>query len=106
MDRRRKTGTHETESAEVVRMKVEKIEFNKAGFRGILNSPGVESLIRQKTEEVRERANANLHTESEGFMSKIYTGAGQGRVVGIVGTTDYASMVAEAEEKALSRSVR
>lgn len=103
MDRRRKTGTHEAESAEVVRMR---IEFISAGFKGVLNSPGVESMIRQRTEEIRDRANSNLHVESEGFASKVFTGAGQGRVVGVVYTTDHASRAAEAEEKALSRAVR
>jgi len=86
--------------------KITKIEFVSAGFKQILNSPGVESMIRQHTEAVCDRANANLHTESEGYLSKVFTGGGQGRVVGVVYTTDHASMVAEAEEKALSRAVR
>lgn len=85
---------------------ITKIEFVSAGFKGILNSPGVESMIRQKTEDVKARANANLHVESEGYLSNVFTGGGQGRVVGVVYTTDHASMVAEAEEKALSRAVR
>ena len=85
---------------------VKKIQFVSAGFKGILNSPGVENLIRQQTEAIRDRANANCYVNSEGFGSKIYTGAGQGRVVGVVFTTDHASIVAEAEEKALSRAVR
>lgn len=79
--------------------------WNHGGFRAILNSPGAESITRQKTEAICARANANLHVESEGFGSHVYTGGGQGRVVGVVFTTDYASMVAEAEEKALSRSL-
>lgn len=81
-------------------------EWNHGGFKGILNDSGVESMIRQQTEAVCARANANLHVESEGFGSHVYTGGGQGRVVGVVFTTDYKSMVAEAEEKALSRAVR
>ena len=85
---------------------ITKIEFISAGFKGILNSPGVESMIRQHTEAVCNRANGNLHVESEGYESKIYTGSGQGRVVGVVHTTDHASMAAETEEKALSRAVR
>lgn len=86
--------------------KITKIEFISAGFKEVLNSPGVENMIRQQTEAVRSRANGNLHVESEGFTSKVFTGAGQGRVVGVVYTTDHASMAAEAEEKALSRAVR
>ena len=87
-------------------VKVSKIEFVSAGFKQILNSPGVEGLIRQHTDAVCERANANLHVESEGYLSKVFTGGGQGRVVGVVYTSDRASMIAEAEEKALSRAVR
>lgn len=86
--------------------KVTKIEFVSAGFKGILNSPGVENMIRQRTEAICDRANGNLHVKSEGYKSKVFTGGGQGRVVGVVYTTDHASMVAEAEEKALSRAVR
>lgn len=85
---------------------IEKIEFVSAGFKEILNSSGVESIIRQHTEATAAAANANLTTESEGFRSKVFTGSGQGRVVGVVYTTDHASMVAEAEEKALSRAVQ
>lgn len=87
-------------------MRIEKIQFVSDGFKEILNSPEVESMIRQRTEEIRDRANANLKVESEGFASKVFTGAGQGRVVGVVYTTDHASRVAESEEKALSRAVR
>lgn len=87
-------------------MKIEKIQFVSAGFKEILNSPGVESIIRQHTEAIGERANANLHVESEGYKTKVFTGGGQGRVVGVVYTTDHASMVAETEDKALSKAVR
>lgn len=85
---------------------ITKIEFVSAGFKGILNSPGVEGMIRQQTEAVCDRANANLHVDSEGFRSNVFTGGGQGRVVGVVYTTDHATIVAEAEDKALSRAVR
>ena len=85
---------------------VMKIEFISAGFKGILNSPGVESMIQQRTEDIKTRANANLNVESSGFDSHVYTGGGQGRVVGVVFTTDRASRIAEAEDKALSRAVR
>ena len=85
--------------------KIRKIEFVSTGFKEILNSSGVESEIRRQTEMVCERANANLEAESEGFKSEVFTGDGQGRVVGVVYTTDHASRVAEAEDKALSRAV-
>lgn len=85
---------------------IKKIQFISEGFKGILNSPGVESMIRQQTEAIRDRANGNLHTESEGYLSEVFTGGGQGRVVGVVYTSDHASIVAEAEEKTLSRAVQ
>ena len=91
-------------------MNVEKIVFISAGFKQILNSPGVERLIRQHTDAIRDRANENLFADpkakSEGYLSKAFTGGGQGRVVGVVYTSDHASMAAEAEDKALSRAVR
>lgn len=87
-------------------LKIEKIEFVSSGFKEILNSSGVEAIIRQHTEATAAAANANLSEESEGFKSKVFTGSGQGRVVGVVYTTDPASIVAEAEEKALSRAVQ
>ena len=86
--------------------KISRIKFISAGFKETLNSPGVENMIRQKTEEIRDRANGNLHVDSEGYLSKVFTGGGQGRVVGAVYTSDHASIVAEAEEKALSRALR
>ena len=87
-------------------MKISKIEFVSAGFKEILSSDGVAAIITQHTEAICDRANANLSEESEGFKSRVFQGGGQGRVVGTVYTTDHASRVAEAEEKALSRAVR
>lgn len=86
--------------------KITKINFISAGFKEVLNSGGVEALIRQHTEATRAAANANLTEESVGYKSKVFTGGGQGRVVGVVYTTDHASMVAETEHKALSSAVR
>ena len=83
--------------------KIEKITFVSSGFKEILNSAGVEAIIREHTEATKARANANITEESVGYKSAYFHG---GRVVGTVYTTDHASRVAEAEYKALSRAVR
>lgn len=83
------------------------IEFNSDGFKAILKSDGVKSMVQEQTDTIRDRANGNIDGESEGFSSDvIYGGYGGGRWVGFVSTTDAASQRAEAEDKALSRAVR
>lgn len=83
---------------------IEKIEFVSSGFAEILRSAGVQSIVQQHTDAICARANANLTEESEGFKSKVLSPPN--RYLGVVYTTDHASRVAEAEEKALSRAVR
>ena len=84
-----------------------RIEFNSDGFKQILKSDGVKSMVQEHTDTIRDRANGNIDGESEGFSSDvIYGGYGGGRWVGFVSTTDAASQRAEAEDKALSRAVR
>lgn len=84
-----------------------RLEFISNGFRQILKSDGVKGLVQKQTDTIKDRANANLNEDSEGFSSDvIYGGFGGGRWVGFVGTTDAASQRAEAEDKALSRAVR
>lgn len=83
-----------------------KIEFKSEGFQAILNSEGVRGLIEAKTEAVCGRANANLEVESVGYKSNVIQGNRRTeRWLGFVYTTDHASMVAETEDKALSRAV-
>ena len=83
-----------------------KIEFKSKGFRAILNG-GVQGAVAAAASDIQARANANLHEDSEGFSSHVWQGGyGGGRWIGSVNTTDHASMVAEAEDKALSRAVR
>lgn len=83
------------------------IKFKSEGFREILNSGGVQGAVAAAAANIQARANANLHEDSEGFSSHVWQGGyGGGRWIGSVNTTDHASMVAEAEDKALSRAVR
>lgn len=83
-----------------------KIEFKSEGFSQILNGAGVQGAVASAAGAIQERANESLNEESEGFSSRVWKGGyGGGRWVGSVSTTDHASMVAEAEDKALSRAV-
>ena len=84
-------------------MKIKKIEFVSAGFAEILASDGVRNIVQEHTEAICDRANANLVTEGEGFKCNVLSPPG--RHLGVVFATDHASLVAETEEKALSRAV-
>jgi len=84
-----------------------RIEFNSAGFREILLSDGVKTLVEETANGIRDRANANNTRGGEGFESHSMVGGyGGGRWVAFVSTTDRDSMIAEAEDKALSRAVK
>ena len=83
---------------------ITRIKFISDGFKAILASDGVRKLVTEQTAAIKARADANISGKSVGYNMKIYPPGG--RWIGIVGTTDHASIVAEAEEKALSRAVR
>lgn len=87
-----------------------RLEFNSDGFKEILTGAGVQNLVSEATQKIQAQANANaageLDEDSEGFSAKTWLGGfGGGRWVGSVSTTDHSTMVAEAENKALSRAV-
>lgn len=83
-----------------------RIEFNSDGFRQVLLSEGVRDVVTTTTEEIRDRANSNNARGGEGFSSHVQVGGyGGGRWIGFVGTTDRASMIAESEDKALTRAL-
>lgn len=87
-----------------------RLEFISEGFKEILTGAGVQNLVTEATQKIQAQANANaageLDEDSEGFSAKTWLGGfGGGRWVGSVSTTDHSTMVAEAENKALSRAV-
>lgn len=87
-----------------------RLEFISEGFKEILTGAGVQNLVSEATQKIQAQANANaageLYEESKGFSAKTWLGGfGGGRWVGSVSTTDHSTMVAEAENKALSRAV-
>lgn len=83
------------------------IEWNHAGFQAILISPEVTRLVQQQTNQIAANANAKNSRGGKGFGSATGTRQAYGskRAMGFVYTTDHESMVAEAEDKALSRAV-
>lgn len=89
-------------------MKQTRLTFISEGFQQILSSDGAREVCEQAGSIIQARANANLNDEnSEGyFMSSrnVYAYKSR-RNMTFVHTTDHASMVAEAKDKALSRAV-
>ena len=88
------------------------IEFNSEGFREILMSGGVQSVVSDATQQIAARANANLTDDkSTGYEGDVLESprmssyGNGGRWVGFVRATDYRAMRDEAENKSLSRAV-
>lgn len=77
------------------------------GFVEIVSGAGAQSEIARLTAEIQARANANNLRGGEGFamVTKVAKAYGKTRAIGLVHTTDHKSMVAESEDKALSRAV-
>ncbi|MEE1165195.1 MAG: hypothetical protein UHU21_16065 [Lachnospiraceae bacterium] len=84
---------------------LKKLEFVSDGFREILESEGVHQAVAEETERIHAAANANNRRGGEGFHASTFLGGIAGRWIGTVYTTDHASRVAEAEDKALSSVV-
>ena len=81
------------------------ITFNSDGFKQILLSDGTKALVQKEADKIAAKANG--YTTNGGFVSKVWQGGyGGGRWIGSVNTTDFESMVAESEGKALTRSVK
>ena len=87
-----------------------RLQFISEGFKEILTGAGVQSAVSEATQAIQARANANaageLDEDSDGYSARTWLGGyGGGRWVGSVSTTDHSTMVAEVENKALSRAV-
>ena len=51
------------------------IKFNSEGFRQILLGDGVKNLVTEATNNIAEKANANLtDPESEGYTASVFQG--------------------------------
>lgn len=84
-----------------------KLEFVPEGFEAILCSEGARAACEEAGGAIQARANANLNADSEGYAmsSRTVTAYGSLRSMTFVYTTDKASIIAEAEDKALSKAV-
>lgn len=87
-----------------------RLQFISEGFKEILTGAGVQSAVSEAAQAIQARANVNaageLDEDSDGYSARTWLGGyGGGRWVGSVSTTDHSTMVAEAENKALSRAV-
>ena len=80
-----------------------RIEWNNQGFKDILRSDGVKELVLNTAEAIAERATNNIPGPSEGYSASAKQNPSRW-VAGVI-TTDQASIVAESEDKALSRAV-
>ena len=82
------------------------IKFIKSGFKEIVCSDGVYNAVTEAATNIQQKANSNNTRGGKGFVSSTWMGKyGGGRWVASVMTTDRASEIAEAEDKALSRAV-
>ena len=79
-----------------------RLEFIDAGFKAILNSPETEQLVLSEAQAIAERASAEV-PDSQGYRA--HSRKAGTRYIAFAGTTDHASIVAEAENKTLSRAV-
>ena len=85
-----------------------KLKFVPEGFEAILCSEGARAACEEAGGAIQARANANLNdADSEGYAmsSRTVTAYGSLRNMTFVYTTDKASIIAEAEDKALSKAV-
>lgn len=80
-----------------------RIEFNPSGFEAILKGSEVQQMLKSYADAIKERADGYIDGESKGFNSKT-TLAGS-RWIAIVGTSDMATIIAESEQKALTKAV-
>lgn len=80
-----------------------RLEFNSAGFEALLKSTETQQMIEGHVEAIKGRADAYITGESQGFKGD--TRLMGTRWIGLVGTTDMATMIAESEQKALEKAV-
>lgn len=81
-------------------MKSVEVELNHDGFRQFLNSKEVQNLVLGEAQDIASRANSG---GAKGFVA--HSRKSGSRWIAFAGTTDKASIVAESENKVLSRAV-
>ena len=78
-----------------------RIEFDTNGFAQILNSEECHDLVMSYAEDIAERANANSGLDS----FKATSVKAPTRYIAFASSTDKASLIAESEDKALTRAI-
>lgn len=73
------------------------------GFEAILKSSETQQMLKGHADAIKNRADAYIEGESKGFNSRT-TLAGS-RWIAFVGTSDMATVIAESEDKALTKAV-
>lgn len=83
------------------------IEWKHEGFADIECSDAVRSVCMDAANSIKTRADGGISGESSGYKVSSHIGNAYGsrRVIVNVSTSDHASAVAEAENKALSKAV-
>lgn len=82
-------------------------DWDHDGFKAILEGKGTEGLVKAKADEICARANANNVRGGKGFGVKTEMSEyGRGRVVAVVHAEDYRAMIAESEDKALTKAIK
>lgn len=84
-----------------------RLEFNSEGFKELLCSDEIQSVVESAASGIQKRATAyaNLSEKSSGFYMRTVKGSTAGRWLGFVGATDHESLIAESEHKALTKAV-
>lgn len=80
-----------------------RIEFDSKGFEAILKSPETQQMLKGHADAIKGRADAFIEGESKGFNSR--TTLKGSRWIARVGTSDKATVIAESEQKALTKAV-
>lgn len=80
------------------------IDFlNGKGFEAILKSSETQQMLKGHADAIKGRADAFIEGESKGFNSR--TTLKGSRWIARVGTSDKATVIAESEQKALTKAV-
>lgn len=81
------------------------IEFLTDGFAEVLRSDGVRGVVQSATDNVANKANANITGESDGFYTRMVQGYSDGRWIGQVIASDVEALIEESERKVLTGAI-
>ncbi|MBQ1431416.1 MAG: hypothetical protein IIZ05_07360 [Firmicutes bacterium] len=79
-----------------------RIKFDKNGFAQLLNSEECHDLVMSYAEDIADRANANAGLTDSFKATSVKAPT---RYIAFASSTDKASLIAESEDKALTRAI-